>query len=307
MPIHGCSLSTIATIASSTSQIQTSLVYYCLYYWIIAPLRGGIVDTPERGPAFTVQVQPPDQKVYDLSLYCDKQGNPEFARCRLSNLENESLPETVLPLLQSLKEHLLSVLRLTYRPDVMFAEPGTVWTFINDGDPANFSLLIDEFGSRSYDPEPTRNLFIQSFEVRELVRLYVDGVDARLPLQYQFLSLYKLLELRYRKNGHWNKKRLAELLGPYSKNFKGRGFRGEPAATLHGLRDKCAHIRTGSKGKREVLGVTHLNLPEVARLERILPVLRAACAVSINERVAGKFVLRTDVVSQGFQPVKGDV
>src|SRR5450759_5279981 len=173
-------------------------MYYCLYYWIIAPLRGGIVDSPERNPAFVVQVQALDQKTYELSLYCDKQGSPEFARCRIPDLETEAIPNATLPLLQSLKEHLLSILRLTYRPDTMLAMPGTAWAFIENGQPAKMSLLIDEFGSTSYDPEPTKNLFIHSFEFRELMRLYVDGVDDRLPLQYQFLSLYKLLELCFR-------------------------------------------------------------------------------------------------------------
>ena len=185
----------------------------------------------------------------------------------------------------------------------MLAVPSTAWAFIENGQPAKMSLLIDEFGSTSYDPEPTKNLFIHSFEFRELMRLYVDGVDDRLPLQYQFLSLYKLLELCFRNRGHWNKKALAELLNSYAETFLAQGFHDEPVATLHALRDKCAHI----KSKREVLGVTHLNLTEVARVERILPALRAVCAVCINERAAGKFVLRTDVVVHGLQPVKGNV
>ncbi len=262
------------------------------------------MDSPERNPAFAIPVQAPDQKTYELSLYCDKQGNPEFARCRIPDLETEAIPDATLPLLQSLKEHLLSILRLTYRPDTMLAMPGTAWAFIENGKPAELSLLIDEFGSTLYESERTKNLFIQSFELRELMRLYVDGVDERVPLQFRFLSLYKLLELRYRKHGQWNKKALADLLTSYAKAFKDQGVRGEPAAILHELRDKCAHIKTGSKGKREVLGVTHLNLAEVARVKRILPALRAVCAACINERADGKFVPRTDVLVQGFQRSK---
>lgn len=282
-------------------------MYYCLYYWIIAPLRGGIDDAPERVPAFLLSIQSLDQKTYELSLYCDKDGNPEFARCRIPDLESEVIPGAVLPLLQSLKEHLLSVLRLTYRSDVMLAQPSAAWSFIKNGQPAKVGLLIDAFGGSKYEPENTRALFVHSFEYRELMRLFVDGIDDRLPLQYQFLSLYKLLELRFRTHGRWNKKDLASLLGRYAEDFKAHGFHGEPAAAVHELRDKCAHIRTGSKGKREVLGVTHLNLPEISRVERMLPVLRAVCASSINERVAGKFTLNSAVVVQEYLPVKSDV
>lgn len=265
------------------------------------------MDDPDRVPAFTVNVVALDQKTYEVNLYCDEQGHPTFARCRITDLNSEALPEAALPILQSLGEHLLSVLRLTYRPDVSWADPSAAWSFIKNGDPAKVSLLMERFGNTSYDPEPTRNLFIHSFEVRELMRLYVDGMDARLPLQYQYLSLYKLLEVRYRKHGQWKKKELSDLLKPFAKNFIDQGINGEPSTVLHEIRDKCAHIKTKFKGGSEALGVTHLNLSAVARVERILPVLRAVCAVTINERVAGKFVLRTDVVLPHLQRANSDV
>lgn len=267
-------------------------MYSCLHYWLFAPLRGGLEDSPERLPAFTLNVHSLDGKVYAVSLYCDQHGQPEFARFVISDLASEAIPESVLPLIQSVKEHLLSALRLTFKPDLTFAEPSSIWSFISEGAPWLVKLRIDEFDKGIYDPERTKDIFVHTFSIRELVRLYVDGLDKRIPLQYRFLSLYKILENRFRKKGHWDNEALANILEPHSSELARMGFRGKPAATLHDLRDRCAHIKTG----KDILGVTHLNLNEATRVERVLPYLRAVCAVVINDRADGKFALTTDVV-----------
>jgi hypothetical protein len=271
-------------------------MYYCLYYWIFAPLRGGIVDRPDRLPSFAIDVVDLDRKTYQVGLYCDEEGHPHFARCRIPDLADRSIPEASLPLLQSIREHLLSVLRLTYRIDTMLAQPQSAWAFIENDKPPTVDLKVKELGgAKEFVAESAKDLFIHSYQIRELVRLYSDGVDPRIPLQYRYLSLYKILENKYRHHGHWNKLELSRLLARFSKEAAEAGVSGEVANTLHDLRDKCAHIKTGSSGKREMLGVTHLNLKEVSRVEKVLPLMRAACALVINERAEGKFELRTDV------------
>ena len=278
-------------------------MYTCLYYWLIAPLRGGLEDTPDRQPAFTLNVHALDDKVYEIGLYCDPQGQPEFARLAIPELQSEAIPEAVLPLIQSIQEHLLSTLRLTFKSDAMLAQPSTVWSFIADGTPKQTKLVIQEFGGQTYDPNKTKDLFIHTFNVRELIRLFVDGVDTRIPLQYRFLSLYKVLENRFRKQSRWDHKALAAILEPHKISFERLGFHGTPASTLHDLRDRCAHIKTG----KDVLGVTHLNLKEAARVESILPYLRATCATVINERADGKFALVTEVIHDGLRPIPTEV
>lgn len=274
-------------------------MYTCLYYWLIAPLRGGVIDTPEREPAFVLTVHALDRKEYEVSLHCDEQGQPEFARCRVCNVESEAIPESLLPLLQLLKEHMLSSLRLTFRADAMLAEPSAVWAFVPEGGREEVKLHVQEFGSTPYDPQKTKDIFALSFNIRELMRLYVDGVDVRIPLQYRFLSLYKLIENRFRKGGHWDKKSLAAFLEPFASHFIKQGFTGTPASVLHGLRDRCAHIKTGGNEEREALGVTHLNHAAAIRVEKVLPCLRAICAAVVNERADGKFALKTEVVYEG--------
>jgi hypothetical protein len=282
-------------------------MYYCLYYWLIAPLRGGVVDTSDRKAAFALTVHALDAKEYEVSLFCDPQGHPEFARCRIAGLPEKAIPESLLPLLQSIREHLLSSLRLTFRPDVMFAVPSTVWSFFPEGQPYGVNVLIEEFGSAAYSPERTKDIFVHSYNIRELMRLFVDGVDARIPLQYRYLSFYKLIENRFRNQANWDRSALTDFLRPYAQSFSDLGFKGTPASVLHALRDKCAHIKTGSREGREVLGVTHLNHGEVVRIESILPHLRAICAQIINERTDGKFIMNTEIVHEGPRPMASNV
>lgn len=273
-------------------------MHYCLYYWIIAPLRGGIEDTPELVPAFTLPVQADEQKTYEFSLYCDERGDPKFARCRIPDLETEAIPESLLPLLQILQEHLLTVLRLTYDPHASLAKPACIWGFFENGTPHKVNLAASEILNDAYiyNPEPTKNLFLQALDFRELLRLFADSGDDRIPLQYRFLSLYKLLELQYRKSGKWEKKRLSEIFSRYENDFKALDIKNDPVALLHELRDKCAHIRTVGKGNRMVFGVTQLNHSELTRVSRVLPVVRAVCAASINECTVDKFQLSSKVV-----------
>lgn len=266
-------------------------MFDCLYYWLIAPLRSQLRDSPSRVPAFTLTMQTPEKEEHELCLFSDDNNEPEFGRLRLNRLASEVIPESALPLLQAVKEHLLTSLRLTYKQDIVLAEPSTVWSFVTSGEDHNVQLNFHEFGHRVFDPQKARDIFAHTYNIREVARLYADGVDTRLPLQYRFLSLYKMLENRYRTRGRWDHAGLAALLDPYAGSLTELGFQIKPAALLHEMRDRCAHITTGNSGRKEVLGVTHLNLKEAARVENVLPVLRAVCAAVINERSDGKFYI----------------
>jgi len=191
-------------------------MYTCYYYWLIAPLRGEIKDSPERKSAFSLNIHAPDGKEYELALYCDLDVKPEFARISIPSLDAEILPDDILPLLQSIKEHLLSALRVTFQSDAAYADPSATWAFNKEGEPYNFALSIKMVSTGVYDAEATKNVFALTFNIRELIRLYIDGNDKGIPLQYRFLSFYKLFENRFRNDEQvWDDKGINELAEPY--------------------------------------------------------------------------------------------
>lgn len=260
---------------------------YCLYYWLFEPLRGRLSDSPDRTPAFSVVTNYRGAE-YDFALFCDGATVPEFARVRIPKLDSEAIPENILPLLQILKEHLLSILRLTYREDIQLF-PMTAHSFFNEGAPYELKLDIAMHNPLTMDGALVKNLFCASMSHREEIRLFADGVDARLPVQYRILSFYRLLETEFKVAGRWQKKRFDEMLNRYLRQFQDRGFKGKPASVLHDLRDKCAHIKTGTK--TELFGVTHLNHKEAERATKVLPVLREICRDIVNGKGAGTFAI----------------
>ncbi len=216
---------------------------FAFYYWLFEPLRGGLRDNPERTPAFSVPVVFEDV-TYELALLIDSEGAPEAARVRIPGLTEERLPDTILPLLQVVKEHLLSTLRLVYREDIHLF-PMTFWMFFDDGAVHNVDVRIEFNPPSVLDSEQAKNFFLQSFPYRNEIRLLVDGNDPRVPVQYRYLSFYKLLEHEFKTKGQWQNEKLNAFLVAYEDRLSALGYRGTLAKPLHALRDKCAHVRTG--------------------------------------------------------------
>lgn len=260
---------------------------YCLYYWLVDPLRGGITDSPSRIPTLSIPFSR-DGRTYDLSLFCDERNFPQIVRCRIPDLSDEQIPKEVLPVLQTLKEHLLSTLRLTFRHDISLWHTAA-WSFFDNGTPHDVRLEVTMLGEPQFDAEKARNLFISSFPFREDIRLLVDGTDSRVPLQYRVLSLYKLLETYFKTKGQWDKKAFDSFLSRFRTDFEALGFQGHPSSTIHAIRNMCAHIKTGTRKER--FGVTHLNHSEAVRAERALKVLKKVCSALLSEKAGGAFTV----------------
>jgi hypothetical protein len=255
----------------------------CLYFWLIEPLRENFEHDSNSSPAFEIPVIFNDVP-YELSLYTDDSGLPEYARFKIPNLKQREIPEDILPILQSVKEHLISCLRITYFGDVGFF-PYAVWAFFEEGQPQSVSLNIFKKGGLKFDPINTRDFFAASFEFREEVRLFIHGIDNDVPLPYRYLSLYKILEINFREKGKWHSEDLELLFQPFSQKFKEKGVLKKPVSHLHDLRDKCAHIKT----KKGSFAVTELNHREAKLVSEMLPILGEVCVKIINDKAQGKF------------------
>lgn len=269
------------------TDVSDKKILYCSYYWIFEPIGGDIIDGSHRSPAFEIPTLFKG-RYYNFSLFCKENGAPEYARLIIPELDKEEIPEELLPLLQNLKEHLLSILRIFFDREVQLFRP--VWVFLPEGAPPKMHINITEtLAQKKLDSETIRSLFVSSMDCREEIRLLADGIDERIPLQYRFLSYYKIIEKEFRAKGHWKSNLLERFLLKYLSLFQDAGFHTKPAPLLHEVRDKCAHIKTGTK--KEVIGVTHLNHKEAVRVERLLPILKDICIDLINEKVKGRFFL----------------
>ncbi len=260
----------------------------CFYYWLIEPLRPELIDPQESVPAFDVPITFRGQS-FKLALFTDGDGIPQFARLEISCLEKEEIPETLLPMIQGVREHLLSVLRVTYDQELQFFRR-PMWTFVDEGNPRYVHLKMEWRSVKTpLNAETTKNFLLATSPFSEELRLFVDGVDQYIPLQYRYLSLYKLLELHFKKSDGWRAKELANCFQPFADDFRELGVTGKPLKHIHQLRDKCAHIKVGKKNER--FGVTHLRRDEAAQVEKILPILANICSQIIQERSGGSFAI----------------
>lgn len=264
----------------------------CLYYWLIEPLREEFQDTSESVPVFTIPVKYRDKgrapdRTCHLSVFIDAEGLPSYARFEIPGLTGETIPNEFSGLIHTVREHLLSIIRLTYHPDAaLFPRP--FWSFVEENIPHSVGLKMTMFtGQLSFDAKRAKPVFEGTFKNREEIRLLIDGLDRHIPLQYRFLSFYKLIEFNFKKGGSWEEGDLEALFQSYQTNFQNIGVLKKPASYIHELRDKCAHIKTGKK--KEYMGVTHLNQKEAAEVEKVLPILADICINILNQKGEGKF------------------
>ncbi|MDP2719582.1 MAG: hypothetical protein Q8P44_07120 [Dehalococcoidia bacterium] len=263
----------------------------CFYYWFVEPLKSGYEDNGSLQPAFSIPVETQFGKC-ELALFCDSEGQPDFIRLKIPGFAGEDIQEFKqehVELLQTVKEHLVSILRLTYDSETEIARYA-MWAFPEDGKQYSYGISIQELqGQRPAFPAvAVRNAFVGTWDKRTEIKLLTDALDKKIPLQYRYLSLYKILENHFKKHGKWLNDELDAFLSQFSVEFNKMSIQLSLVQYLHALRDKCAHIRTG----KDILGVTQLSLGQAAEVGRFIPFFRNVCIVLLNSISDGKFTLK---------------
>jgi len=264
----------------------------CLYYWLIEPLVEDFLDTDKSVPITSWWIEGVGKRL-DLALFANDQRRLTYARLTIPQLDTEEIPESLLPMIEVLRQHLVSVLRLKYHRSCSLF-PSATWVFVEESKPYSYGLSFSD-GRRiiSYDIDEIKRLFIGSLAQRDEVRLLVNGMDSGIPLQYRFLSLYKVLELEFRKNGKLDTKAMKCFLEPYANDFLALSIPRSPLNYLIGLRDSCAHI-SKKNGDTIEMGVTELRRDQTFKVESILPLLLKICADVLNERSQGSYTIRVN-------------
>jgi len=254
------------------------------FYFPIEPLREKYEDNEQVRPSVIIPVISKNGKQFEVALYADAQ-TIYFCRIKVPNMKENKISEEDAEIINILKEHLLSVLRLTYDRDVSMPALN-FWTFLGPTEKMGLSLEVEQFLNKNYqiNADNIRNVYVNTFKIRNQIRLLSDSQDRRIPLQYRFLSLYKILELEFRQKGKWETPDFAEFIARFEPLFKEKCMpRKKLVNYIHELRDKCAHI----KSNKNVVGVTELNPKERAEVDKFLPVFIQICTTLIKEKHGG--------------------
>lgn len=267
----------------------------CFYYWVLQPPSRRITDKEGRSPTLEVTIKFRDQD-YKVALFSDVDCRPEFVRLTIPGLDEERIPDDLLPFIQSVREHMLTTLRLAYDENARFF-PFHFWNFKPEGQTSTTDMEIALNLRPMLNADLLRNLFTSSLNHREEFRLFNNGTNEGIPAQYRFLSLYKLLEMRFKKRGQWQQG-FSELIEAFRATFEQNQLPGDPTSLIHSFRDKCAHIRTG--GKRELLGVSELNHKELATVLKVLPIMIEMGAKILGDLTENRVAIRP---ATGWDPV----
>jgi len=249
-------------------------------YFLVEPTQEKYVDNDSIEPLFITKVEI-KKKIYEVALF-STQNRIYMLRIMIPNLENEVMPEEDVCHVQEIKEHMLSVLRITYSSKVSIF-PISIRCFGEQGNPPGLSIDFKESINPDFkiDKQNILSTFIATSGVRHQIKLISDSQDRRIPLQYQYLSLYKLLELEFKQRGGWQEPEFSKFLSKFKDDFlKGGVTKKNLKNYIIELRDKCAHI----KNKKEIFGVTELNAKSTIEIERFLPFLIYICTSLLNEK-----------------------
>jgi hypothetical protein len=261
----------------------------CSYYWVLNPIPERIIDNESRIPSLENRINY-NGKEYKIAILSDDHGRPELIRLVIPELQEEAIPESLLPLIQSVREHMLTTLRLSYDPRTSLFD-FHLRTFQPDGSPSTINVEAQLHYNPVFDAPAVRNLFAASLNHREQFRLLSNGANEGIPVQYRFLSLYKLIEMKFRHKGKWKKDELRKFVSRFEAHFNFKGINSDPVKAIHECRDKCAHIRTGKN--HEVLGVSELNHKQAVFVMKILPIMTRMGAEILSEQTSGNVVIQT--------------
>ena len=164
------------SLASPQNSCTINDMKKCLYCWLFEPIPDTFEDSSDFIPTFSIPFRSArGESVF--SLFVSSDGRPQYMRMEIAGLEQEAIPDEMAPMLQAAKEHLLSVLRMTYSAHIQLS-PYALWYFVEEGEKYEWGVdLIKQYGELTFDVDRTRRVFMGTFSHREEIRLFVDGFD----------------------------------------------------------------------------------------------------------------------------------
>jgi hypothetical protein len=237
------------------------------YYTLLRPLRARYTDDDSE-VLTRVSAESPGRTV-ELALI-GHQNDPRMIRVAVSGLDQEPLWEE-RKVFDDWSETMLSLIRVFCNNDVAFTEPRFRYgNMIDDGLPADFDMEVKTTSPEyNLDRALAQSFMASDKEFRDIIRLYADAVHSYNPVQYRYLSAFKILEHEFKASRTKWKPGLDTLLGHFETEFRTSQFTSmSMKALIISLRDKCAHIKLGNADELTIIGT---GSEDTELLTRFLP------------------------------------
>ena len=257
----------------------------CYIYSFLNPPDEDIVDNKDSPPLGVVPVHLKDGRVPEAALLGTHNTVKGF-RLSIPNVEEERIDPEDYRRFFDLRKLMLDCIRAVYDPSAEFFRQGdgifAMWNFVDSEEGPSFSLKLTQPLNPDYrvNVDGIRQLFAAPQNLRPIIHLLADSGDFRLPIQFRFLSLYKIIEINYKitTNKQFNGL-ITPLLPLFREVYPEITTCKEVCACLTRLRNRCSHIKltTGD------LGFSHFEA-ENDELFKALPLIRrvAVRCIGIN-------------------------
>jgi hypothetical protein len=199
-------------------------------------------------------------------------GDPWMIRVSVSNVE-EDPPYEERKHFDDLTESILSLLRIFHDKEMTLAEPRLRYAnVLDDGLPAALNIKL-RTSVPIFDVNPGLMFSYMNSEkkLRDIFRLYADAIYPYSPVQYRYLSAFKIVEHEFKADRRKWKPTLDILLNHFEAEYAALDVsRMKMKAFMIHLRDKCAHIKLGDAEHLTIVGIGSQDTEVVIR---ILPLL----------------------------------
>lgn len=155
-------------------------------------------------------------------------------------------------------EFFVSMLRIFFDEKIALTQHAFRYgNLIEDGLPASLNIDISLHPrSLNLDANTISAFWHSDNELKDILRLYADALYPYLPVQYRFLSAFKILEHEYKVSRHKWRPSLDVLLSHFQGDYEKLDLSNMKFSNLliH-LRDKCAHIKLGNATELTIIGI----------------------------------------------------
>lgn len=239
------------------------------YYTILRPLRDRYLDD---GASVLALVPITDEgRATDVALI-GSPGDPRMIRVSVTGVDQEPAYEERKQF-DDLTESMLALLRVFCDNEISLAEPRFRYAnLLDDGLPPDLNIEVQKtLPAYSLDSAFAVSFMHSDKAFRDMVRLYANSVHPYLPVQYRYLSAFKILEHDFKLGRRKWKPEFDTLLSHFSTEYDALQLSklGMKALMIN-LRDKCAHIKLGDAGNLTIIGI---GSPDTDLLIGFLPLM----------------------------------
>ena len=239
------------------------------YYTLLRPLRDRYVD--DGSLVLTLVPVADDGRTIEVAVI-GSPGDPRMIRVSVTGVDEEPAYEA-RKRFDDLTESMVALLRVFCDNEISLAEPRFRYAnLLDDGLPPALNIEIRST-ARTYnlDSQLAFSFMHADKELRDIIRLYADSVHPYFPVQYRYLSAFKILEHDFKLRRRKWKPELDVLLSHFTAEYdalqlSNKGMK----ALMIDLRDKCAHIKLGDASNLTIVGIAS---PDTEVVIQFLPLL----------------------------------